>query len=427
MPVKAMEKFSDENRSAATSESERTPHSLAYDVVLTFVIAVVVLLFRMPERLQQGYLWAEDATVFIGQAYKLGAHSILMPYAGYLHVVPRLIVFAYRTFSRDPLAIAVVLAWSCAVVTALVCSYLYVIANRYVPRLAAFVIALAPVLLPHTGESWLNLTNLQWTLGPLLMAMLLDTLGRERNDYLPARCAIFIVLSLTGPFSAILVPLSAVGAIVAFRRTDGLRRVAPFVLVLLAGLAQLAIYAFANDRHPRHPFAEYIHYAWMEALLANFVMELFFIPQVLPKTSHPMMYAALVTTVLVLACVLSPARRWRAVNIVLLGTAVVLWMLGVVRNDAPTVPVQWFYDGVARYTFMPFVLGIWALAIAAAKAPSRRSRYAAVALLVLLFANGATRFRAPSMPSQITLQPNGTYLIQAAPGGPWHTTVTPAR
>ncbi|SAK74605.1 hypothetical protein AWB80_04247 [Caballeronia pedi] len=416
-----------ENLCPSAGERARAPSSLAADIVLTYFIVVVLLLYRMPERLQQGYLWAEDATVFIGQAYKFGAHSILMPYAGYLHVIPRLVAFTYRALGADPQGIAIAFAWTCALLTASVCSYLYAIAVRYVPRPAAFVIALAPVLLPHTGESWLNLTNLQWTLGPLLMVMLLDTLGREHSDHLFARCFIVLVLAFTGPFSAILVPLAVPGALVASRREKGLRRLAPFLIVLVAGLTQLAIYKFANDRHPQHPLSEYFHYPWIETFLNNFVMESLFVPQVLPATGDSSMYAALATLVIFLACVLSPAGRWRAVNIIALAMTVALWMLGVVRNDAPAVAVQWFYDGVARYTFTPFVLCIWALAIAAAKSPLKLSRYVAVAFLVLLFANGATRFHAPTMPSKITVQPDGAYLIEAAPGSPWHTTVKPGR
>lgn len=416
-----------EKRCIAAGESHRALSSLAPDAALTFFTAVVLLLYRMPERLQHGYLWAEDSTVFIAQAYKSGAHAIFMPYAGYLHVIPRLVALAYRALSENPSGIAIAFAWTCAVITGLVCSYLYVMTVRYVPRPAAFVIALAPVLLPHTGESWLNLTNLQWTLGPLLMAMLLDTLGREQNDYLAARCFIVLILGLTGPVSAILVPLAILGAFVAYRRADGPGRVAPFIIVLVAGLIQLALYKFANDRHAQHPFAEYIHYPWMQAFLKNFVMESLFVPQVLPTSGDSMTYMGLVVTAIFLACVLSPAGWWRVVNIIALAVTVALWMLGVVRNDAPAVAVQWFYDGVARYTFMPFVLCIWTLAIAAAKSPLKLSRYAAVAFLVLLFSNGATRFHAPTMPTAITIQPDGAYLIQAAPGGPWHTTVNPAR
>ncbi|WP_321796382.1 hypothetical protein [Caballeronia sp. J97] len=423
MLMKSMDKTSNESRRLADTGCARASFSLAPDVVLTYLIAVVILLYRMPERLQQGYLWAEDATVFIGQAYKFGAHAILMPYAGYLHIIPRLVAFAFRALDGDVQGIAIAFAWTCALLTASVCSYLYVIAIRYFPRPAAFVMALAPVLLPHTGESWLNLTNLQWTLGPLLMAMLLDTLGREHSEHLLARCFIVLVLALTGPFSAILVPLAVLGALVALKREERLRRLAPFVIVLAAGFTQLAIYAFANDRHPLHPLVEYLHYPWIETFLKHFIMESFFIPQVLPATDDSMTYAALITLAIFLTCVLSPEGRWRAVNFIAVATAVVLWMLGVVRNDAPAVAVQWFYDGVARYTFTPFVLCIWALAIAAAKSPLKLLRYVAVAFLVLLFANGATRFHAPTMQSRITVQQDGAYFIEAAPGGPWHTTV----
>jgi hypothetical protein len=96
-----------------------------------------------------------------------------------------------------------------------------------------------------------------------------------------------------------------------------------------------------------------------------------------------------------------------------------------VRTDAPAVDVQWFAVGVARYTFFPLVLCMWALAITAATSQVLLTRYVSVALVALLVLNGATRFYSESMAPEINALPDGSWFVQAAPGGPWHTTLQP--
>lgn len=379
----------------------------------------------MPERLSDGYLWAEDVTIFIKQGYETGGRAILTPYAGYLHLIPRLVVYVYHAAFGGVPKIPMVFAWTCALLTGAVCGYLYVIAARYTSRVAAFAIALSPVLLPHTGESWLNLTNLQWTLGPLLLAMLLDNVARKNSDYLPARCFVVALLALTGPFSALFLPLAFVCGFLLRARPDRMRRLAPLVIVIVAGVAQLAVYKFAIDHRPNHPAAEFLHYPWVSAFLKNFVMESLVGPK-LQAMGH-FTYAALIVTALILLCVLSVRGWWRGVNALLLAVAVGLWVLGVVRTDAPAVEVVWYLNGVERYTFMPLVLCMWALAIAAAESRISAVRYVSAAFLMLLIANGATQFQAPTIPTQITAVSDGAYLIQAAPGDPWHATVKPSR
>lgn len=411
-------------KSAISTNASWRRAVLSPDLILAFLVAIVVLFFRMPERLIDGYLWAEDATVFIAQGFKLGARAIVTPYAGYLHIIPRLVVYIYQIIG-DVRHIPLAFAWSCALITAAICACLYSIAARYLPRPGAFAAALAPVLIPHVSECWLNVTNLQWIAAPLLLAMLLDTLGREDDEFLGARCGAIFLLSLTGAFSTVFMPLAIIGVVRFWRHANRGRRIAPFVVVILSGCIQLAVFKLLNDRHPHHPLREYIGYFWAHSFFKNFVLDSLFDVQMITAIGSWWKPIAFVTAMVILVCMLSPKGRWRFVNAVLILAAIGLWMLGVVRTDAPAVDVQWFAVGVARYTFMPLIFAVWALAIAAARSPIVSARYVSVLVLAILFANSATRFGSPTTLPEITALPDGGYAIQVAPGGPWHTTLAP--
>jgi hypothetical protein len=130
---------------------------------LVFLLAVLVLWSRAPDRVAHGFLWAEDGREFIAYAHRLGKHSLLMDYAGYLHVLPRLL--AYAQFMLTPIwAAPYVMVAACLVITAGTCAY---IAATLRPPLLAIAMGIAPVLMPQTGEVFLSIANLQWIIFPL--------------------------------------------------------------------------------------------------------------------------------------------------------------------------------------------------------------------------------------------------------------------
>jgi hypothetical protein len=130
-----------------------------------FAITLGLTFARMPERLTQGFLWAEDVSIFLKGGYDQGLGSIFVPYAGYLHAVPRLIVAAYASVG-SPAHAPLVLAWICAIVLAGAATLLFAAVHRHLGRVAAVCFALALTVVPQDGEIWLTVTNLQWILGP---------------------------------------------------------------------------------------------------------------------------------------------------------------------------------------------------------------------------------------------------------------------
>ena len=178
-----------------------------YKNIAFIVIAILILIVRKSDSLINPQFWAEDGTIFFAQQYEYGAASIFTPYAGYLHIVPRLIaLFADLFFSYAN--IPAVYNYTCLLIT------IIVIAHCFSPRLPLPfkpLLALSIVIVPQVlNEVFLNVTNLQWILCLLLVLTLLkDAPNKKYGNYTLQVISDFIIIifaGLTGPFLIIIFP-----------------------------------------------------------------------------------------------------------------------------------------------------------------------------------------------------------------------------
>ena len=136
-------------------------------LILGFALAVLVL--RRPDAVLYPQFWAEDFA-FLLDAERIGLASFWMPRAGYLHFFPRLI--AWPGMYLDPVLQPAWFVGSAVAVT------LAVVATCLSPRIplpAKPWLALAVVVVPHSGEVFLNPTNLQWLTALALILTALKT------------------------------------------------------------------------------------------------------------------------------------------------------------------------------------------------------------------------------------------------------------
>lgn len=150
------------------------------------------------------YLWAEDGNIFLNQSQSPGISAIVVPYAGYLHLYPRLIAELSSFFDLLHRPAVLVLGW--------LLSYLVLVhalaksLPQGIGRLPALVaLTFLVTLQPNHGEVFFNITNSQWLIGAALFLHGLSD-SPERGNYWP-RFALFLILSLTGPFCIVLAPL----------------------------------------------------------------------------------------------------------------------------------------------------------------------------------------------------------------------------
>lgn len=160
------------------------------------------------------YLWAEDSSTFLLQAKLLGISSIWQPYAGYLHIYPRLIALIANQFSLIYTPWIFFSGWLVAYTFAFSVIIQRALSLGIKPlSVAGFVLLVS--LQPHFGEVYFTLTNAQWCLGTALCIWILSI----EEVSLPAlffTIPIWLILGLTGPFSILLIP--ALLAKVFFRK-----------------------------------------------------------------------------------------------------------------------------------------------------------------------------------------------------------------
>jgi hypothetical protein len=112
------------------------------------VVGTILCLVRVPAY-HHDIVWAEDANIFLFENLNLGgAETLFRGYAGYQHLVPRIlsgIILAFAPLS----AYAVVVFWTCSVVTGLIGAAVYWLSRDVVAWVPARVaLALLTFVLP---------------------------------------------------------------------------------------------------------------------------------------------------------------------------------------------------------------------------------------------------------------------------------------
>jgi hypothetical protein len=202
----------------------------------------------------RGTGWAEDTGLFFREHLALGSvGSLFHPYAGYLHLVPRLVVDAAFALPIDRYALSVSLL--CCALVGVVCAALFVLARDVVrPWPLRLVLAAVPVLLPTapwevTGNA-ANLHTFALVLSPWLF-----TVRPQTRWGAAAAAAAAVLVTCTEVQAVLFLPL----LLLAWWPRDGDRRAArralPMAVAALAGGAAQVVTALVTARasRPGHP------------------------------------------------------------------------------------------------------------------------------------------------------------------------------
>lgn len=168
---------------------------------LTCLALLLILFSRRPEMFLNPQLWAEDGLIFFLQADADGAQALLTPFSGYHHLLLRIIAAVAAPLNAVVLPAGYFYA-SMAVTIMLA-------AALFSPRIQLSfrpACALALGLLPHTGEVFGNLTNLQWLAALGLVWLLLASDATRPWQHIGDMLTV-TVLGLTGVFSVLFTPL----------------------------------------------------------------------------------------------------------------------------------------------------------------------------------------------------------------------------
>jgi hypothetical protein len=197
----------------------------------TLTALVLLFLARVPEVFSTPQFWADEGLSFFRDAWCYGCDSLLRHYSGYYHVIPRFM--AYLASFAPPLHAPALYIFSAVLLTALV---LCLVLSERLPLHVRPLLALAVILVPHDGEVFANLTNIQWILAIGLIVMVLMRPGKSKLTL--AGDAAFVTLAgLTGPYIVTVLPAFIAGLWRSRRDSAGRNR-----LLLLSLLATATSY-----------------------------------------------------------------------------------------------------------------------------------------------------------------------------------------
>lgn len=280
------------------------------------------------------YLWAEDGNIFITQSIALGYKSIFTPYAGYIHLFPRLIALTSNIIDLKYIPTIFFLAWCGAVYYTLFIVFKWSF-NQSKSLLFAILSALLVLLQPHSGEVFFNITNAQWFLGIALFLIIID------EDFHLSYLSIFGIglLGLTGPFSVLYLPVIMLCIIM---KKDFTRNWWKYTLLVLCASIQLY---FILQFNQSHALTNLNAKQWLSAI-AQFLT----LGQI---KSYEIIFSIVIWSILV-RIYLHNDNNHRQNFILFLSAALIILMSALLKSH----PGDNFgpMDGNARYYVIPFAL-----------------------------------------------------------------------
>lgn len=212
-------------------------------VKIVSVSAIMILLLaRVPEVLTTPQFWADEGSSFFRDALCYGHDALFTHYSGYYHVIPRFIAYLV-SFAPTLYAPSLYIA-SSFMITAVVLS---LILSDRLNLPCKYLLAISLVLVPHDGEVFANLTNIQWILAIGVFVMVFMEPAKQKLALLFD--AIFVTLAgLTGPYIVTLLPVFIVWLWRRwYYRAERLRLLILSVLALVTSSVQMYSVQFTNE------------------------------------------------------------------------------------------------------------------------------------------------------------------------------------
>lgn len=151
----------------------------------------LLLFFRHPALFTHPEPWAEDMRIFIGQEYEIGfPETALTLYAGYIHLLPRMIAWIAMKF--DMSSVMIIMTYTVMFIKMLTFYMLYK-SKEITSGFIKFALISYLILQPFVDEIYNNVTNLQWW---LIYLMAIVIIKKETSS--AGLIFSIIVLILTG-------------------------------------------------------------------------------------------------------------------------------------------------------------------------------------------------------------------------------------
>jgi len=384
--------------------------SLRTRIIALHFIVFGILLARRPEAVIKAQFWAEDGAIFFADQMRVGFwHAVLLPYSGYLHVVPRILaalLSGLRIFAL-PAAYG-----ACSLPIAALCC-----AAFSWPRFRVFVssdalrfvccLVMASAL-PAGGELIGSITNLQWFLAPLAMLIAFSGEPFSKGKVMPlATIVLMALIGLSTPGLFVVLPLFLWQ--VATKRGWVRWNSVAIVLALAVEIFEV-IHTHAGGNKPHWKFSSILISTFVAAISKCILTPMLGAPILVQNSTRAMVAMFLLVLLIALPLLVMFVMTlpdWRRRMLVLCATYIGVASLAAVlggRNmaDSYLVPLDLAHLQGERYFFLGSCMVLFIAALAADFVMSRIShpllKALPVAVLVMAYSYGAVRnFATPPM------------------------------
>lgn len=398
--------------------------------VAMFVVGTAATLFRT-DPAAWNLFWAEDGKVFLEDSYRGSfLENLFHPYAGYMHLVPRLIAEPVSAFVPADWA-AVAFTVSASAVWSAVAVLVFDFARGHVRSLAIRIVLWVMVIAIPVGglEVVGNIANSHWF---LMAAAFWALAARDRGGWQITAASLTVgVAALSDPLTAMLAPLVLLRVLLLRTWRANVVSIVFATTILLQMLVVLGTERDTSEMHPS-PGAMFRSFV-MRVIVGGFVGR--------TNTDHLRniigndgLYSLGIGILVVLVTIALLCLRRSAMPLIALVfsvafTLVTTWLTwSALARHAP----EFVIIGGSRYSVTP-ILVMYAVVVIGADLLARRStgraRPAVVSMLVLLLgllvvswsADYAPKYR-PILPDagvQYELQGcrDGVVSIEILPGG----------
>jgi hypothetical protein len=327
------------------------------NLIILFIFAVAVF-YKAPDQLINPQFWAEDGVVFFMGSLQQGFQSILTPYAGYYHLIPRLVAYM-ATFFPIVAAPAIYLYSSYLILLVIAWSYFQLLNTN---RSRYFLVG-SIVLVPINGEVFLNLTNLQWLIAPFILVVFFSFPPSGAFSRALLSMALLFVC-LTGPFSIFFAPFIVV--------TFFLQKMTIYRFLNLGILGICAmVQAFSLIKSPRLDKSLPSLDSFRDLVFNNYFSSIF-LGKSLASTSHAMSYVVgIVFLIWIISCIVQLKKKDILVASCLFVMSFALLYLGLqAANNNPGISP---FTVAQRYFYIPALLLIWLIGLLIFKIPRMSS------------------------------------------------------
>jgi hypothetical protein len=212
--------------------------------------------------------------------------------------------------------------------------------------------------MPHGGEVFINLTDIQWIVAPILMIFCIEPPAQDKKT-IAFECFLAVVVGLTGPFSLMIFPLFCIRlAANKFARAD----IPLFIAVTLAA----GIQAYALLSNAEVSSQAIITWKNLPAWFVSDGLAPLFGSALFPhRPTHAAVLGCAVALSALTAGLIGLCPLWRVRIGAMLAFAFITLLAAAHKHGDSLLPIINPYGGGQRYFYLAYAMIGWALFILA--------------------------------------------------------------